>query len=196
MKMSRYFVLFGLLLPFFSEAAEMSSASLIKELQGVYKHRFMSGNILYGGDETWPAEDIIEIVPFDDSHIYIRAHLEYDNGNLCSIWGIAEYEDGAFVYHESEKLGDGGLSCTLKVSATEKQLVLTDSATNDHSSCKLHCGIRGSLNYNIERSSKRSIRYLERLKSSRQYLEAVDEFKKTQSPTQRSSGTPQERGAP
>lgn len=195
MKIFRFTILICLLLPILSEAADMPSASLINDLQGVYKHRHIGGT--YDGSETWQAEDIVEIVPFDDSHIYVRAFLEFGNGHLCGIWGIAEYENDAFVYHEPEKLGDGGLSCTLKVSATEKYLVLTDSViTNNPSSCRLHCGMRGSLNYNIEKSSKRRIRYLERLKSSRQYLEAVDDFNKMQSPTQRSSGTPQERVAP
>jgi hypothetical protein len=189
MKIFRFFILICLLLPILSVAADVPAATLINDLQGVYKHRFMGGT--YNGSETWQAEDVVEIVPFDDSHIYVRASLEFGNGHLCGIWGIAEYENGAFVYHEPEKLRQGDPSCTLKISATNSDLVLTDiDSANEDSTCSMHCGARGSLaNYTIARSSKRKIRYLERLKASRQYLEAADAFKEKQSLTSRSSGT-------
>lgn len=194
MKTFRYLAFIFLLLPFFAEAADRSSAALIEELHGVYKFRFKNGLVT---GESYQSEDIVEIVPFDDSHIYIRAHLEFANGHQCSIWGIAGYEDGTFVYREPENTSIMTPSCTLKISATKEKLILTDvdSATG-HSTCSSHCGARGSFfNYSIARSSKRKIRYLERLKASSQYLEAVDTFR-AQSPTPRSSGTPQKRGAP
>ncbi len=179
MTIFRYLALFCLLLPIFSDAADMPSASLINELQGVYKHRFMNNNSPSGGAETWQAEDIIEIVPFDDSHIYIRASLEFINGHMCGIWGIAEYENGTFVYREPKEPSDESPSCTLKISATKDDLMLTDADTNDIPTCRMHCGARGSFyHYSIARSSKRRIRYLDRLKASRQYLEAVNAFKK------------------
>ena len=188
MKLFRFCILTCLLLPIPSRAADLPAVSLINDLKGVYKHRFMGAT--YNGSETWQAEDVVEIVPFDDSHIYVRASLEFDNGHLCGIWGIAEYENGAFVYHEPEKLRQGDPSCTLRVSATKNDLLLTDiDSTSEDSTCRMHCGARGSLaNYTIARSSKRKIRYLERLKASRQYLEAADAFKEKQSLT-RSSGT-------
>lgn len=194
MKIFRYLAFIFLLSPALTEAADNSSAALIEELHGVYKSRFM--NSLVTG-ERYQSEDIVEIVPFDDSHIYIRAHLEFANGHQCSIWGIAGYEDGTFVYREPEDAGTGSPSCTLKISTTENNLVFTDiDSASGLSTCSWHCGARGSFsNYSIARSLKRRIRYLERLKASSQYLEAVDAFS-AQSPTQRSSGTPQKRGAP
>jgi len=194
MKIFPYLAFIFLLVPAFSEAADSSSAALIEELQGVYKFRFM--NSLVTG-ERYQSEDVVEIVPFGDSHIYIRAHLDFANGHQCSIWGIAGYDNGAFVYHEPEEASSGRPSCTLKISTTGKHLVLTDiDNTAQLSTCRWHCGARGSFsNYSIARSSKRRIRYIERLKASSQYLEAVEAFK-NQSPTQRSSGTPQKRGAP
>lgn len=191
MKIFRAIAFIFLLMPIVSEAGDKSAASLIEELKGVYKYRFMNGSIASG--ETWQSEDIVEIVPFDNSSFYIRAHLEFGNGHLCSIWGIAGYENGVFVYHEPEETSGRSPPCTLKISTTEKSLVLTDidSATGN-STCSRHCGARGTFsNYSIARSSKRNIRYLERLKSSPQYLESVDQFKKMQSPTKHSSGTPQ-----
>jgi len=177
----------------FTKAADNSSASLRAELQGVYKSRFKNG--LVSGEE-YQSENIVEIVPFEDSNIYIRAHLEFFNGHLCSIWGIAEYQDGIFVYHDPTPSIDGSPSCTLKISASEKNLMLSDidNATG-LSTCGMNCGARGSFsNYSIARSSKKNIRYLKRLKTSPQYLESIDAFKKMQSLTHHSSGTPN--GAP
>lgn len=194
MKIFPYLAFIFLLAPVCSEAADSSPAALIEELQGVYKFRFM--NSLVTG-ERYQSEDIVEIVPFDDSHIYIRAHLDFANGHQCSIWGIAGYSNGAFVYRDPEKFSIERPPCTLKISTTEKNLVLTDiDSSTELSTCRWYCGARGSFsNYSIARSSKRRIRYIERLTASSQYLEAVEAFK-NQSPTQHSSGTPQKRGAP
>jgi hypothetical protein len=177
MKIFSLYIFIFLLLPFSSEAAELSATSLINDLKGVYKYRFMDGT--YDGSETWQAENIVEIVPFDDSHIYVRVSLEFGNGHLCGIWGIAEYENNSFVYREPEKLKQGDSSCTLKIFANKKDLILTDiDSANENPTCEMHCGARGSLtNYTIARSSKRTIRYLDRLKASRQYLEAADAFR-------------------
>lgn len=194
MKIFRHLAFIFLLSPFLTEAADRSSAAQIEELHGVYKFRFKNGLVT---GESYQSEDIVEIVPFDDSHIYIRTHLEFANGHQCSIWGIAGYEGGTFVYREPENTSIRSPSCTLRISATKENLVLTDvDSTTGYSTCSAHCGARGSFyNFSIARSSKRKIRYLERLKASSQYLEAVDAFR-AQSPTQRSSGTPQKRGAP
>jgi hypothetical protein len=177
MKAFRISILICLCLPFISVAADMPASTLINELKGVYKYRFIGGT--WDRSETWQAENVVEIVPFDDSRIYIRASLEFGNGHLCGIWGIAEYENNAFVYHEPAELKQGNPSCTLKIFATQTDLVLTDiDGANENSTCSMHCGARGSLsNYTIARSSKRKIRYLERLKASRQYLESVEAFK-------------------
>jgi len=178
-----YLALIFCFMPTLSQAENISPSSLIDEISGVYKLRFMNGGI---AGEKWQSEDIVEIVPYDDSSLYIRAHLEFFNGHLCSIWGIAKYDKGAFIYHDPEKPADGTPSCTLKVSANENSLVLTDIDSSGLATCSSYCGARGSFsNYSIAKSLKRKIRYLERLKSSPQYLESVDAFTKMQSATRR-----------
>lgn len=178
MKILRYLTFIFLLTPIFSEAADKSAASLIYNLQGVYKFRFMNSFV---SGESYQSEDIVEIVPFEASQIYIRAHLQFANGHQCSIWGIAEYTNGIFVYHDPEKSSDGGPSCTLKISTNGKSLLLSDIDSATHlSTCSMYCGARGSLsNYAIATDSKRKIRYIEKLKASSQYLESVDAFNKT-----------------
>lgn len=179
----KYFLLIivGWLMLTTADAKDMSSAQLIDELQGVYKHRFLNRSYAVGDNETWQSEDIVEIVPYDDSHVYIRAHLEFANGHLCAIWGVAGYENGKFVYHDPDitMSNDGSTACTLTISLTKTDLSLTDNvAPNRFSTCYRYCGARGTFSdYLITRSSKRKIRYLDRLKASRQYLEAVEKFK-------------------
>lgn len=175
-------VLFFLaLLPGLAHAADPQAASrLIGEIEGVYKKRFTNAVIAGPGkpDETYVAEDVVEIVRYDDTHIYLRAHLEFYNGHSCGIYGIAGYENGRFVYREPRAKAEPFPPCELSLSAAGDELVMTDRATPDaRSSCKSYCGARGSLgDYRIARKAQRPIRYLERLKQSRQYKEAEQEL--------------------
>ena len=170
-----------------AQAADTPSSRLIGEMQGVYKHRFKNGVISPGkapgeADEAYESEDVVEIVPYDDSHVYLRAELQFYNGHQCSIAGIAGYENGAFVYHDPAKPLAGKPPCTLNVALTGKNLMLDDRITADGpSSCTImYCGARGSLSgYTIAKSSKRKIRYLDRLKVSIEYSQAVEAFKKS-----------------
>lgn len=163
-------------------SGENPPSTLINELQGVYKHRFQNGTI---NGKKYQSEDIVEIVPFDVTSIYIRTHIEFFNGHLCVLSGIAKYENGVFVYHSSEKAYSTNLYCSLKVSQDQKNINLTDyDEVNQVSTCSYFCGVRGTFNnYSISKSSKRNIRYLDRLKASMQYKLAVEEYQKSQSKT-------------
>jgi len=164
-------------------ASAQEPAQLMQKMAGVYKHRFMSATITPGkapgeADEPYQAEDVIEIVPYDADHVYVRVHLDFYNGHTCSVAGMARYEHGAFVYRDTLSLAVAAYPpCTLKVSEEHGQLTLTDRATPDAvSSCRAYCGVRGSLNYSIGIDQRRAIRYLDRLKASREYKRAVDEL--------------------
>ena len=103
-------------------------------------------------DEPYQAEDVIEIVPYDADHVYVRAHLDFYNGHSCGIAGMARYEHGVFVYRDTLSLSVAGYPpCTLKVGVEHGQLTLTDR--------------------------RRTIRYLDRLKASREYKRAVDDLR-------------------
>jgi hypothetical protein len=166
-----------LLVPVMSVAADHPPAPAIKDIEGVYKSRFTNGLV---SGERYQSEDIVEIASIDESRVYIRAHLEFYNGHICSIWGVAEYRNGDFVYQAPEDVGDEDPSCTLKLSITQKNLLLSDIDGNTgRATCRMFCGARGSLsNYSIDRNSRRKIRYIETLRSSRQYLDAIEENKK------------------
>ena len=156
-----------------AEEAAAPAVALMQQMQGVYKYRFPNSTI--DGKEKWISEDVVEIVPMDDRHIYVRAELAFGNGHSCSINGAAAYESGAFVFHEPSQPPYGPLRCMLRVSLGEKHLQLTDiDPSKGEATCRMYCGARGSLSdYTIARSARREIRYLPRLKASPQYQEAL-----------------------
>lgn len=154
-----------------------SPGQSMERIAGVYKHRFTSGMIVPGKEETEPyqAEDIIEIVPYDREHVYVRVHLDFFNGHSCGIYGVARFEDGMFVYRDPAPPAAGDSPCVLKVGEKDGKLTLTDRPAPDSGrTCEAYCGARGSLNYEIGMDKRRPIRYLERLKASRQYREATE----------------------
>ena len=167
-------------------AAEVKPQTLIKDMEGVYKHRFKNGIIATGkapmeADEPYESEDIVEIVRYDDEHIYVRAELQYYNGHSCSISGIARYEKQGFVFHDPEPAYTGAPSCKLRVTVTRDKLLLTDrDSTDGESSCQVgYCGARGTLsNLSIDKSTRRPIRYMNLIVKSRQYRKAIEDLQR------------------
>ena len=155
--------------------ADAEADRQIAALEGVYKRRFKSGVVVPGqADETVAAEDVIELARHDRTRLYFRAVLQFYNGHSCGIHGIASRESDAFVFRDRAGGGEEE-SCTFRISANKTELVLTDRITPDGAAtCQAFCGARGSLSeYRIPLKARRPIRYLARLKASRQYQEAV-----------------------
>jgi hypothetical protein len=154
-------------------------------IEGVYKRRFMN-TINAGPDrpsERYLAEDVVEFVREDADHVYLRAHLEFANGHMCGVWGIAEREGEDFVYRQQQSPAPGEAPCTLRIKVTPGNILLDDRDAAGIATCRARCGVRGSLSgYTIERKARRPIRYMNRLKESRQYREAVHEFQGMQPP--------------
>lgn len=165
-------------------AQAQEAQQLMDAIAGVYKHRFMSATITPGknsgeADVPYQAEDVIEIVPYDADHVYVRVHLDFYNGHDCTIWGMARYERGEFVYQGQEPPLEGHQQCTLRVGVDKDKLRLTDrDGEHGVSTCTAYCGVRGSLTYDIGMGQQRAIRYMERLKASRQYRQAIEELEK------------------
>ena len=164
-------------------AADAPSAKLIGDIEGVYKHRFPNRIIVPGKpDEKYEAEDVLEVVRHDDQHIYVHAALTFDNGHRCTLYGIAAYENGAFVYHDpNPNLSDKQI-CMVTIAAKGETLTLTDRATpKGPSTCASLCGARGSLgDYSIAASKKSKITYLPKLKAGKEYRQAVKAYDEAQ----------------
>ncbi|HEX5183029.1 MAG TPA: hypothetical protein VFW19_07740 [Allosphingosinicella sp.] len=136
-------------------------------IAGRYGRHFLNG--LVDGSRYW-SDDVLEIVRLDPRRAYFRAELQFYNGHQCSISGIAHSEPGDLVYREAETNTDGG-HCMLHIRPTPAGVRLVD----DHS-CQDHCGARGTLNgVDFDRGSRRPITYMDRLKRSSEYKDALAE---------------------
>jgi hypothetical protein len=160
-------------------APALSADAPIDTLAGVYKTQFKNGNIDGG---KYDSEDILEIVKVSPTAAYVRTHLEFFNGHVCNIQGVADVEDGALVYRAREKNVQGNL-CVLSVRLVRGRVTLEDQEGH----CAIGtCGNRGMYNgttFDLKR--KRAIRYMEILTKSEEYKDAVkehDEKQRTRTP--------------
>ena len=147
----------------------------VEALAGVYKRSFQNGNI--DGD-VYRTEDVLEVVRLSPATAYFRAHLEFYNGHLCSIWGVVERTESDWVYRGPPSYL--GKSCILHLKIAGGKIVFDDEAQT----CReLTCGARGMYSSSaklpvvyFDRSSRRRIRYMETLRASWQYAEAIAEY--------------------
>ncbi|NML60235.1 hypothetical protein HHL21_03870 [Massilia sp. RP-1-19] len=168
-------------------AADTSPAPAMKNIQGVYKERFMNGHI-GPGDQTGkkdtfiPAENILEIVRYNDEHIYFRVRRHYYNGPICSLYGMARHEGASFVFRDPEEGFEGRERCTLTITPSADEITLNDRvSTTSGSTCWNHCGVNASLSdISVPMKLRRPIRYMERILNSRQYKQAVEQLAEPQ----------------
>jgi hypothetical protein len=130
-------------------------------IEGVYKEN--------GG--TRPREDsnienILEIVKYSDHGYYFRLHSELaTTGCICDLWGIAQKRGKSFVWTGKEHDG-----CHLSLTPTRESILLK----REMGPCCDHCS--GPVIPDFRRTHRRPIRYLDKLRNSRQFKEAVSEF--------------------
>lgn len=149
----------------------------VDAVAGVYKKRFMNGDV--SGDQ-YISENVLEIVKYDEKNAYIRSRLEFYNGHTCAIWGVARLDGRELLYsewHDRDPWAKdkGPAVCTLRIGIFGDRLIFSD----DNGTCyHFHCGMREGFGESyFERSGRRKIRYMQRLLSSKEYSEAVEQFK-------------------
>lgn len=146
-----------------------AASSPVAAFPGRYSWHFV--NALVSG-EKYVSDDVVEIVRVDADHAYVRFALNFYNGHTCGLAGVANVEGGKLIYREPADRSDVD-RCTLVIQRTGANLTWHDGG-----SCKSYCGARGSfLDGNLAWSSRRPIRYLERLKTSRAYRDALTEWR-------------------
>lgn len=148
----------------------------LAEWEGVYKDRFKS-ELVTG--ESYQAENILEIVSTAPDRVYgtgpdlayFRLHLDFYNGHICDLWGIARLSGDTLTYTSKEDHDDAP-PCVLSLRRQGAKIALADKG-----SCRTwHCGARGSFDgIDFARSARRPIRYLPKLKASQEYKQALDE---------------------
>jgi len=142
---------------------------LIAQIEGVYKTRFQNGSV---DDSSYTSEDILEIVRVSPNTVYFRTHLEFYNGHTCDKYGLARFSQaGVFVFNDpAEPLEENAPHCRLQFQVTQDGIRMLDR----DSTCKEDCGARGNFDgATFPRSSRRPIRYMDRLKRSAEYQEAI-----------------------
>jgi hypothetical protein len=140
----------------------------IDKIAGVYKKQFKNGNI--SGDK-YESEDILEIVKVSPATAYVKTHLEFFNGHVCNISGVADLEGPALVYRGPDNIE--GKPCELSVTAGRGKVTLNDK--DGH--CAIGtCGNRGMYNGTaFELKRRRTIRYMDILLKSDDYKAALKE---------------------
>ena len=164
--MRRFLSLVGISLALAAAADAKGPAS---DWAGVYKHQFQNGNVQ--GDK-YQSEDILEIVKVSPDTAYVRTHLEFFNGHVCNIWGVARIEGDALVYRGPNNIE--GKPCVLSVKAVGGEVTLFD----EHDACTVGtCGNRGMYTgEKFDLKTRRAIRYMDVLTKSQQYIDAVKEY--------------------
>ncbi|HEX4293357.1 MAG TPA: hypothetical protein VHZ29_04425 [Rhizomicrobium sp.] len=140
----------------------------IDDLAGVYKDAYP--NTLADG-EKFTSEHVLEIVKLSRTEAYIRSHMEFYNGHVCGVWGVARLDGDALVYRPHHN--NTGEACALALRKKGDRIVFGDA----DNACKYNfCGEHGYLDgVEYKLSSRRPIRYMKRLQASRQYGEAIAE---------------------
>jgi hypothetical protein len=141
----------------------------IDKLAGVYKHTFQNANI--DGDK-YKSEDILEIVKLTPATAYVRTHLEYFNGHVCNIQGVASVEGDVLVYRGPDNVL--GKKCVLSLKVVGKKLTFDDK----DGACAIGtCGNRGMYSgAGFELKQRRAIRYLDLIRKSEPFNEAMKEY--------------------
>jgi hypothetical protein len=140
----------------------------IDKIAGVYKKQFKNGNI--SGDK-YHSEDILEIVKVSPTTAYVKTHLEFFNGHVCNIQGVADLEGAALVFHGPDTIE--GKPCELRVQVERGKITLND---NDGYCAIGTCGNRGMYNGTVfELKRRRTIRYMDILLKSDDYKTAIAE---------------------
>lgn len=152
-------------------AAGPSASDPVRALAGRYSWHFRNG--LVDGSSYW-SDDVLEVVPVDATHAYIRAATQFYNGHSCSLAGVGAAEGDAIVYRDPAPADAYYPRCVLTVRHAGDKLSFDDS----DGGCKKYCGARGGFhNASLPWASKRPIRYMPRLKGSAEYRAAITEWK-------------------
>lgn len=124
--------------------------------------------------------DILEVVPISSSAAYIRivtiGHVE----DACSISGVAQVEGSRLVYRDRTRPRAGDAACTIAIARVGRSLRIYDGlgeAGLESGCAQMYCGANGGFSVTLPRSSRRSITYLARLKSSTEYRDALAEWR-------------------
>ena len=109
------------------------SADLAK-LEGVYRKRMPNGD---SAGATYTTTDVLKLVRLDRGAAYFDIALNFFNGHMCELSGIARAEGGALVYRGATGVGDE--ICELAIKPAGGRIGFADAGQR----CRSTCGARG-----------------------------------------------------
>jgi len=157
-------------------SSQALAAPALDEIAGVYKHRFANADVQ--GDK-YTSEDILEIVPIAPSAAYFRVHLEFFNGHVCDLSGVANWRVDRLVYEGPKSVDGAPCQLTLAFSSGDVRIF-----EGENGACREQtCGARGGYGFNNHQDAdfvageRRPIQYMARLLASSEYREALTAYK-------------------
>ena len=104
----------------FSFVVASAGALELNGIAGVYKHRFVNGDVSGG---RFDVEDVMEIVNTSSTSGYVKARFNFFNGHQCGFAVIADVD------------GDDGKSQSFTVTRSSTEVGRAILATRDTSAC-------------------------------------------------------------
>ena len=129
--------------------------------------------------DHFTSEDILEIVPVSADTAYVRLHLDFYNGHVCDISGVARQAGESLVYDGPADVD--GKPCRLTLASRGDGIHIFEG---ENGACRNQtCGARGGYGYKADNppdftpAQRRTIRYLPRLVASSEYASALAEYR-------------------
>ncbi len=150
--------------------SSQNSALNVESFAGLYWSDHKIDFVPFTKKDEVTVSDVLEIVPYDEQAAYVRTRLYFANGHTCSLYGVAKQEGDKLSYYDTRS----GRNCILDIVPSAKGITLIDRTEECR---RTTCGARGGYGAVFSTSKKRPIRYLDKLKGSPQYQEAVEMYK-------------------
>ena len=124
----------------------------IGKLEGVYRKRMPNGD---SAGAKYTTTDVLKLVRLDKGAAYFDIALNFFNGHMCELSGIARAEGGALVYRGATGVGDE--ICELAIKPARGRIGFADAGQR----CRSTCGARGGYDgawFSIARRQRMSAR--------------------------------------
>ncbi|MFL5005435.1 MAG: hypothetical protein ACJ8DK_08860 [Microvirga sp.] len=106
----------------------------VGRLEGIYRKRMPNGD---SAGATYTTTDVLRLVRLDQGAAYFDIALNFFNGHMCALSGIAKAEGGALVYRGATGVGDE--ICELAIKPARGRIGFADKGQR----CRSTCGARG-----------------------------------------------------
>jgi hypothetical protein len=124
----------------------------LAKLEGVYRKRMPNGD---SAGAKYTTTDVLKLVRLDKGAAYFDIALNFFNGHMCELSGIAKAEGGALVYRGATGVGDE--ICELAIKPARGRIGFADKGQRCRSTCGARGGYAGA-EFSIARRQRMSAR--------------------------------------